>query len=151
MEEFLFVLMKGVTLNSATVRSNTMSINKTQKLLIIGGATLAAAGIFAALQFAPKSGSDAVQGAIGQRQVYRDNAVTSSDVAVTPGSAPVVGQTDAIKNGANDATSSAARQQVTANEAKATSEGKVTSEAKATSDAKATSEARAAQAASHKQ
>lgn len=73
--------------------------------LIAGGAVLAALGIAAALNYPPKFGSDAAQGAIGQRQVYRDNAVTSGDVAVTPGAAPVADQVNGAKNEIGKATS----------------------------------------------
>lgn len=72
--------------------------------LIAGGAVLAALGIAAALNYPPKFGSDAAQGAIGQRQVYRDNAVTSGDVAVTPGAAPVADQVNVnLKSGVTSA------------------------------------------------
>jgi len=64
----------------------------------------AALGIAAALNYPPKFGSDAAQGAIGQRQVYRDNAVTSGDVAVTPGAAPVADQVNVnLKSGVTSA------------------------------------------------
>ena len=76
--------------------------------LMAGGAVLAALGIAAALNYPPKFGSDAAQGAIGQRQVYRDNAVTSGDVAVTPGAAPVANQVNSAAK--NDLSKSAPNQ-----------------------------------------
>src|SRR6202046_5718477 len=59
---------------------------------ILIGSGLIAAGILFYFSNAHVS-SDKTQGAIGQRDVYRDGQVNSADVA-TPGSAPVA--TDAI-------------------------------------------------------
>ena len=55
-------------------------------VLIGAGAAAAGAALVASLYWPPSRGTD---GAIGQRQVYRDGTVHAADVAVTPGSAPV--------------------------------------------------------------
>jgi hypothetical protein len=56
-------------------------------ILIGGGVVAAVAVVFFGFIWPPSGGTE---GAIGQRQVYRDGSVKAADVSVTPGSAPTV-------------------------------------------------------------
>ena len=71
------------------------------KLSLFGGAAVVVAGaLIYCLGIYPPASKRDTQGAIGQRDVYRDPQ--AHDAAVTPGSAPVAGSTliaDAVKYG----------------------------------------------------
>src|ERR1041384_2589289 len=66
-----------------------------RKMLLIGGAALLTIGAVGAWKYSSTAGLESTQGAIGKREVYRDNATKPADVAVTPGAAPVADQANA--------------------------------------------------------
>ena len=66
-----------------------------RKIILVGGASLLVIGIVGAWKYSSAIRPESTQGAIGQREVYRDTATKASDVAVTPGSAPVAEQVNA--------------------------------------------------------
>jgi hypothetical protein len=66
-----------------------------RKIILVGGASLLVIGVVGAWKYSSAIRPESTQGAIGQREVYRDTATKASDVAVTPGSAPVAEQVNA--------------------------------------------------------
>lgn len=67
-------------------------MTKKQTFGFIGGAAVVAIGVIAAVNYSSANKGWPTQGAIGQREVYRDNAAKPEDVAVAPGSSPVADQ-----------------------------------------------------------
>src|SRR5215213_7872369 len=65
----------------------TTNSNKKFLVLIGGGILAAAAVVFFGFVWPPSKGTE---GAIGQRQVYRDGTVLAKDVKADPGKAPIV-------------------------------------------------------------